>query len=76
MRKSWNVGNWGIVNKIYLKDNKEEQYCNNVTGFIQYSDGTKFNGSFPCYNTYAWRIIKVFDDENIEVVYPKCKKKE
>lgn len=73
MRNSWSNGNWGIVNKIYLKDNIDETYCKNVTGHIQYKDGNKSTGTFSCFNTYAWRIIKVFDDQNIEIIYPKEK---
>jgi hypothetical protein len=70
MRNTWSKGNWGIVNKIYIKDNIDEIYCKNVEGFIQYANGNKHKGSFPCFNTYAWRIVKVLDEQDIEIIYP------
>jgi hypothetical protein len=76
MRNSWSNGNWGVVNKIYIKDDTNETYCKNVTGHIHYKNGNTSNGSFSCFNTYAWRIIKVFDDQNIEIILPKKKKSE
>lgn len=65
MRNSWNNGNWCIVNKISI--NKDGKY-GEAYGHIHYASGDKTNGNIPCAGTYAWRVIKVFE-ENMEVEY-------
>lgn len=67
-RNSWSYGSNCIVNQIVLKDNKDETYCAYVLGHIKYSNGTRRTGVIECANTYAWRTIKVFEDEEIKVV--------
>lgn len=64
MRNSWGKGNWCIVNKIIIKPDKKYGYA---YGHIQYSDGNTKNGSIPCAGTYAWKIIKVLE-EDMEVI--------
>lgn len=65
MRNSWNNGNWCIVNKVVFKPDGKYGYA---FGHIHYNNGNKSNGSIPCAGTYAWRVIKVFD-EDLEVEY-------
>ena len=64
MRNSWATGNWCIVNKVIIKPDGKygEAY-----GHIHYKDGNTKNGSIPCAGTYAWRTIKVLE-EDMEVV--------
>lgn len=64
MRNSWDKGNWCIVNKIVIKPDKKYGYA---YGHIQYADGNIKNGSIPGAGTYAWRIVKVLD-EDMEVI--------
>ena len=60
MRNSWNNGNWCIVNKVILKPDGKYGYA---YGHIHYADGNKFNGSIPCAGTFAWRTIKVLEED-------------
>ena len=64
MRNSWNYGNWCIVNKVMLKSDGKYGFA---TGHIHYADGNTINGNIPCAGTYAWRTIKVLE-EDMEVV--------
>lgn len=64
MRNSWGNGNWCIVNKVEIKENG----YGSAFGHIHYSNGNKSNGSIPCAGTYAWRVIKVLE-EDMEVEY-------
>ncbi len=64
MRNSWGKENWCIVNKIVIKPDKKYGYA---YGHIQYADGNTKNGSIPSAGTYAWRIVRVLD-EDMEVV--------
>lgn len=64
MRNSWGKGNWCIVNKIVIKPDKKYGYA---YGYIQYADGNTKNGNIPCAGTYAWKIVKVLD-EDMEVI--------
>ena len=61
MRNSWGYGNWAIVNKLTIKD---ENYAY-ATGHIHYANGNKENGTIPCAGTYAWRVIKVLDEDMV-----------
>lgn len=70
-RDSWNYGNYCIVNEIKLKHDKNEKYCDFVLGFIKYSNGDKKTGSIEGANTYIWRTIKVFDDQDMKITMPK-----
>lgn len=65
MRNSWNNGNWCIVNKVVFKPDKKYGYA---YGHIHYANGNKSNGSIPCAGTYAWRVIKVLE-EDMEIEY-------
>lgn len=65
MRNSWNKGNWCIVNKVIV--NKDGKYGDAI-GHIHYADGNKENGYISCAGTYAWRVIKVLE-EDMEVVF-------
>lgn len=65
MRNSWNDGNWCIVNKVVFKSDGKYGWA---YGHIHYKDGNKINGEIPCAGTYAWRVIKVLE-EDLEVEY-------
>ena len=65
MRNSWNNGNWYIVNKVVFKTDEKYGYAYE---HIHYANGSKSNGSIPCAGTYAWRVIKVLE-EDMEVEY-------
>ena len=65
MRNSWNTGNWCIVNKVVFKPDKKYGYA---YGHIHYANGNKSDGSIPCAGTYAWRVIKVLE-EDMDVEY-------
>lgn len=65
VRNSWGKGNWCIVNKVVFKPDKKTGYA---YGHIHYSDGSKSNGSIPCASTYAWRVVKVLE-EDMQVEY-------
>lgn len=65
MRNSWGNGNWCIVNKIVIKPDGKYGFA---YGHIHYANGNTQNGSIPCAGTYAWRTIKVLD-EDMEVVH-------
>ncbi len=65
MRDSWNNGNWCIVNKVVFKPDENYGFA---YGHIHYKDGNKVNGAITCAGTYAWRVIKVLE-EDMEVVY-------
>lgn len=65
MRNSWNYGNWCIVNKVILKPDGVYGFA---SGHIHYANGDKENGQITCADTYAWRVIKVLD-EDMEVEY-------
>ena len=67
MRNSWSHGNWCIVNKIVVKSGGKYAYA---TGHIHYANGNKTNGTIPCAGTYAWRVIKVLE-EDMQVDYPE-----
>ena len=60
MRDSWNEGNWCIVNKIKIKPGGKYGYA---FGHIQYANGNKEKGNIPCAGTYAWRVIKVLEED-------------
>ena len=60
MRNSWGPGSWAIVNGISLRP---DGIYGSAYGHIHYSDGSKVNGSIPCAGTYAWRIIKILEDD-------------
>lgn len=63
MRDSWNYGNWCIVHSVHIKpDGYGWAY-----GFIQYADGNKYHGQIPCSGTYAWRIVKILEDKEMNV---------
>lgn len=56
-----------IVNKLVFKPDGKYGF---VYGHIHYKDGNKSNGAIPCAGTYAWRVIKAFEEANgIEVFY-------
>ena len=63
MKNSWANGNWCIVNKIVIKSDGKYGYA---FGHIHYSNGNTINGKIPCAGTYAWRTIKVLED-NMDV---------
>lgn len=65
MRNSWNYGNWCIVNKIAIKPDGIYGFA---WGHTHYSNGNKSNGKIDCAGTYAWRVIKVLE-EDMEVEY-------
>ena len=73
MRNSWNNGNWCIVNKIIIQPNG---IYGLAYGHIHYANGNKVNGSISCAGTYAWRTIKVLE-EDMEVIQiePKINEK-
>lgn len=60
MRNSWSQGNWCIVNKVSIKPGGKYGYA---YGHIHYTKGNEENGSIPCAGTYAWRVIKVFEED-------------
>lgn len=70
-KSSWSDGNWAIVNKIYLKDNLNEEYCKNVIGYIHYKTGKPYAGSISAHNTFNWKTIKILHDDKLDIVYPK-----
>lgn len=41
-----------------------------ATGYIHYANGNKTNGTISCAGTYAWRVIKVLE-EDMQVDYPE-----
>ncbi|MEG0898356.1 MAG: hypothetical protein RSF40_01420 [Oscillospiraceae bacterium] len=67
MRDSWNDGNWCIVNKVYF--NADGKY-GSAFGHIHYASGKRTNGNIACAATYAWRVVKVLE-EDLEVQYQK-----
>lgn len=68
-RNSWGGRSYAIVNKIRFDKNRNPQYaCISAIGRIKYMNGTTFYGSLPCVGTYAWRLIKVLD-EDLEVEF-------
>ena len=67
MRNSWGYGNWCIVNKVAIKPDGIYGFA---WGHTHYSDGNKVNGKIGCAGTYAWRVIKVLE-EDMEVIYIK-----
>ena len=64
MRNSWSNGNWCTVNKVIIKLDGKYGYA---FGHIHYKNGETKNGNIPCAGTYAWRTIKILD-EDMEVV--------
>lgn len=68
MRNSWSNGNWCIVNKVVLKPDGDYGFA---YGHVHYKDGIKSNGSISCAGTFAWRVIKVLEEE-LEVEYLKA----
>ena len=64
MRNSWGRGNWCIVNKIIIKPDGKYGYA---FGHIKYANGNIKDGSIPCAGTYAWKTIKVLEDD-MEVI--------
>lgn len=60
MRNSWNFGNWCIVNKVVLKPDGIYGFA---YGHTHYKSGECFNGKIDCAGTYAWRIIKVLEED-------------
>lgn len=71
MRNSWSDGNWCIVNKVVFKPDGKYGFA---YGHIHYKDGDKTNGEISCAGTYAWRVIKVLE-EDLEVEYLEGNKK-
>jgi len=69
MRNSWGDGNWCIVNKVFFKP---DGIYGNAYGHIHYKNGNVENGLIPCSGTYAWRVIKVLD-EDLEIIGLKKK---
>ena len=65
MRDSWQNGNWAIVNKVTIKPDGKYGFA---FGHIHYANGNTKNGNIPSAGTYAWRTIKVLE-ENMEVEY-------
>lgn len=65
MRNSWSDGNWCIVNKVVFKSDGVYGYA---FGHIHYRNGNVENGRIPCAGTYAWRVIKVLE-EDLDVEY-------
>lgn len=65
MRNSWSFGNWCIVNKVVFKPDGKYGFA---YGFTKYANGNKVSGKIACAGTYAWRVIKVLD-EDLEVEY-------
>jgi hypothetical protein len=65
MRNSWSSGNWCIVNKVVFKPDGKYGFA---YGHIHYKDGNISNGEIPSAGTYAWRVIKVLEDD-LEVEY-------
>jgi len=65
MRDSWSNGNWCIVTKVVFKPDGK---YGSAYGHIHYKDGKKSNGAIPSASTYAWRVIKVLEDD-LEVEY-------
>ena len=65
MRNSWNYGNWGIVNKVLIKPENKFGFA---FGHTHYANGNTENGQIGCAGNFAWRVIKVLD-EDMEVVY-------
>ena len=69
MRNSWGKGNWCIVNKVVFKPDGKYGYA---YGHIHYSNGNTSNGSIPCAGTYAWRTIKVLEEDlDVQYISPK-----
>lgn len=60
VRDSWGKGNWCIVNKVVLKPDGVYGFA---YGHIQYANGSKSNGSIQCAGTYAWKTVKVLDQD-------------
>ena len=60
MRNSWSNGNWCIVNKVVLKPDGKYGYA---FGHINYANGNKKDGPIPCAGTYAWRTVKVLEED-------------
>ncbi len=60
-----NNGNWCIVNKVVFKSDMKYGYA---YGHTHYANGNTSNGSISCAGTYAWRVIKVLE-EDMEVEY-------
>ena len=67
MRNSWGAGNWCIVNKVCFKSNS---IYGTAFGHIHYANGNVVHGEIPCPGTFAWRVIKVLDDD-LQVSYFK-----
>ena len=65
MKNSWNQGNWCIINKIAIKPDGKYGYA---WGYTRYANGNTTNGKIDGAGTYAWRVIKVLE-EDMEVTY-------
>ena len=65
MKNSWSNGNWCIINKVVIKPDGKYGYA---YGHIHYANGNKENGLISGAGTYAWRVIKVLED-NMDVEY-------
>lgn len=65
VRNSWGPGNWCIVNKVRI--NPDGKY-GSAYGHTHYANGDTVNGSISCAGTYAWKTVKVLD-EDMEVEY-------
>lgn len=60
VRDSWGKGNWCIVNKVIIKPDGKYGFA---IGHIHYANGNKTNGNIPCAGTYAWKTIKVLEED-------------
>ena len=65
MQNSWSFGNWCIVNKVIFKPDQKYGFA---YGYTKYANGNTRSGKIDCAGTYAWRVVKVLD-EDLEVEY-------
>ena len=62
VRNSWGKGSWAIVNSVTLKPGGEYGFA---TGHVHYSNGNTCNGKIECAGTFAWRTVKVLEEDMI-----------
>ena len=62
VRNSWGKWNWAIINSVTLKPGGEYGFA---TGHTHYANGNTYNGNIECAGTYAWRTVKVLEEDMV-----------
>ena len=59
MRNTWKFGSWCIVNQVHFTDNGYGR----AWGYTHYSNGNTDMGEIRCAGNYAWKVVKVLDED-------------